>query len=88
VEGDSWQATIVAYLSGRVTPEVLLKKASNELLTEAHAYIGIKESIDGDRQTALLHLQWVKDKGLRYYTEYGLALGELERIERESKQAK
>ena len=88
VEGDSWQATIVAYLSGRLTPEVLLKKASKELLTEAHTYIGIKSNIDGDRQTALLHLQWVKDKGLHYYTEYGLALGELERIEGESKQAK
>jgi tetratricopeptide (TPR) repeat protein len=88
VDAKSWQATIVAYLSGRLTSEVFLNKASKELLTEAHTYIGIKANIDGDRQTALLHLQWVKDKGLRYYTEYGLALGELERIERESKQAK
>ena len=56
---------------------------SAQLLTEAHAYIGIKAHIDGDRATALQHLQWVKDKGLHNYTEYGLALGELDRIDRE-----
>ena len=54
-----------------------------ELLTEAHAYIGIKANIDGDLATALPHLQWVKEKGRREYTEYGLALGELDRIERQ-----
>ena len=58
------------------------------LLTEAHAYIGIKANIDGDRDTALKHLEWVSDKGRRDYTEYRLALGELDRIERAEKAAK
>jgi tetratricopeptide (TPR) repeat protein len=84
VDARSWQATIVEYLGGRLSAETFLKKASpEELLTEAHAYIGIKSHIDGDRATALQHLQWVKEKGRRDYTEYGLALGELDRIERE-----
>ena len=84
VDAKSWQATIVEYLRGRLAIEMFLKKADpEELLTEAHTYIGIKAHIDGDRQTALLHLQWVRDKGLRNYTEYGLALGELDRIEQE-----
>jgi lipoprotein NlpI len=84
VEPNSWQATIVEYLRGRLSAEGFVKKApSEELLTEAHAYIGIKSHIEGDRTTALQHLQWVKDKGRRDYTEYGLALGELDRIERE-----
>jgi tetratricopeptide (TPR) repeat protein len=80
----SWQATIVEYLRGHLTVDAFLKRADPEaLLTEAHAYIGIKAHIDGDRATALQHLQWVKDKGRRDYTEYGLALGELDRLERE-----
>jgi tetratricopeptide (TPR) repeat protein len=82
VKADSWQAAIAAFLAGRLTPEAFLAKASpKELLTEAHAYIGIKASIQGDRERARRHLTWVKDKGLRNYTEYGLALGELERME-------
>ena len=84
VDAKSWQATIVEYLRGRLPADTFLKRASpEELLTEAHAYIGIKAHIDGDRATALQHLQWVKDKGLHNYTEYGLALGELDRIDRE-----
>ena len=59
----------------------------NPLLIEAHAYIGIKANIDGDRETALKHLQWVKDKGRHDYTEYGLALGELDRIARSARAA-
>jgi tetratricopeptide (TPR) repeat protein len=89
VESSSWQALIVAFLRGRIKPEAFLAKASpDELLTEAHAYIGIKANIEGDRETALVHLRWVKDKGRRDYTEYGLALGELKRIERESSSTK
>jgi tetratricopeptide (TPR) repeat protein len=84
VDPKSWQATIVEYLRGHLTVDAFLKKADPEaLLTEAHAYIGIKAHIEGDRATALQHLQWVRDKGRRDYTEYGLALGELDRLERE-----
>jgi hypothetical protein len=57
----------------QVTPDAFLKKASpEELLTEAHAYIGIKAHIEGNRATALQHLQRVKDKGRPDYTEYGV----------------
>jgi tetratricopeptide (TPR) repeat protein len=89
VEPASWQASIVAFLEGKLPSDAFLGKASPEaLLTEAHAYIGIKANIDGDRETALKHLQWVKEKGRHDYTEYGLALGELDRIERAAKAAK
>ena len=84
MDANSWQATIVGYLRGSLPAGQFLKKASpEELLTEAHAYIGIKAHIDGDPATALQHLQWVKEKGRRDYTEYGLALGEIDRIERQ-----
>jgi lipoprotein NlpI len=83
VEPASWQSSIVAFLEGKMSADALLAKASPDpLLTEAHAYIGIKANIDGDRDTALKHLEWVRDKGRHDYTEYRLALGELDRIAR------
>ena len=88
VEPASWLASIVAFLEGKMSAVALLAKASpNPMLTEAHAYIGIKANIDGDRDTALKHLEWVRDKGRHDYTEYRLALGELDRIERAEKAA-
>lgn len=89
VDAKSWQGAIVEFLRGRLPVETFLKKASpEELLTEAHAYIGVKAHIDGDRATALQHLQWVKEKGRHEYTEYGLALGELDRLSKEEGRTK
>jgi tetratricopeptide (TPR) repeat protein len=81
VAANSWQATVTQFLEGKLTAGALIAKASSPgLLTEAHAYIGIKASIDGDRALAQPHLEWVRDNGARDYTEYGLALGELDRL--------
>ncbi|MEN3336403.1 MAG: hypothetical protein V7647_79 [Acidobacteriota bacterium] len=83
VPGTSWQAAVALFLEGKLAPAALIAKASSPgLLTEAHAYIGIKASIDGDRALAQPHLEWVRDNGARDYTEYGLALGELDRLAR------
>jgi hypothetical protein len=77
----SWQASVAQFLEGKLTVSALLSKAnSTGLQTEAHAYIGIKANIAGDKAVALEHLQWVKTKGDRGYTEYRLALGELDRM--------
>ncbi len=79
----SWQASVAQFLEGKLTGSALLSKAnSTGLQTEAHAYIGIKANIDGDKAVALEHLQWVKAKGDHGYTEYRLALGELDRMDR------
>ncbi len=81
VPAASWQASVASFLEGTLAANALMSQASSSgLLTEAHAYIGIKASIDGDSAAALQHLEWVRDKGVRSYTEYGLALGELDRI--------
>jgi len=83
VEASSWQAAVAQFLEGKLAANALLGKASSPgLLTEAHAYIGIKAHIDGDDAAATQHLEWVRDKGDRSYTEYGLALGELDRMAR------
>jgi len=79
----SWQADITAFLDGKTKAQALMTKATSPgLLTEAHAYIGIKAHIDGDLRTAYQHLEWVRDSGVRSYTEYRLALGELDRMDR------
>ena len=79
----SWQADIASFLEGKTTGQALvLKTTSPGLLTEAHAYIGIKAHLDGDLRSAYQHLEWVRDKGVRSYTEYRLALGELDRMDR------
>src|SRR4029079_5152069 len=51
-------------------------------LTEAPASSGIKSHLDGGLRSAYQHLEWVRDKGVRSYTEYRLALGELDRMDR------
>jgi len=79
----SWQADITAFLDGKTKAQALMTKATSPgLLTEAHAYIGIKAHIDGDLRTAYQQLEWVRDSGVRSYTEYRLALGELDRMDR------
>jgi len=79
----SWQADIASFLEGKTTGQALvLKTTLPGPLTEAHAYIGIKAHLDGDLRSAYQHLEWVRDKGVRSYTEYRLALGELDRMDR------
>ncbi len=79
----SWQADIASFLEGKTPGQALvLKTTLPGPLTEAHAYIGIKAHLDGDLRSAYQHLEWVRDKGVRSYTEYRLALGELDRMDR------
>jgi tetratricopeptide (TPR) repeat protein len=84
VPAASWQTEIAAFLEGKTTGEALVTKAlsSQGMQTEAHAYIGIKAHIDGDLRSAYANLEWVRDKGVRSYSEYRLALGELDRMDR------
>jgi tetratricopeptide (TPR) repeat protein len=79
----SWQADVVSFLEGKLAAQALMAKATSPgLQTEAHSYIGIKAHIDGDLRWAYEHLEWVRTHGVRSYTEYRLALGELDRMDR------
>lgn len=79
----SWQADITAFLGGKMTAQALMTKATSPgLQTEAHTYVGIKAHLDGDLRAAYQHLEWVRASGIRSYTEYRLALGELDRMDR------
>jgi tetratricopeptide (TPR) repeat protein len=79
---DYWRSEVHTYLTGKSTAaEFLNKGRHNGEHTEAHAYIGVMANIAGRRDEALEHLRWVRDRGAKHYTEYPMAVSELERIE-------
>ena len=76
-----WPYQLIRYLQHKITgPEVLALATDNEKLTEAHAYIGLDLSLNGMREEALAHLQWVRENGDRNFVEYPLAVTEIRRI--------
>ena len=81
VKPADWMAKLVAFLQGKMTDAALVAAAKGDgELTEAHAYAGIKASIDGERDKAATHLTWVKTSGVKSFVEYRYALGELKRL--------
>jgi tetratricopeptide (TPR) repeat protein len=83
----SWPLKVMDFMQGRTEADKFLALATdvNER-TEAHAYIGLKDSLAGRRDQALEHLRWVKENGSRNYVEYGMALAELKRLDAEVSQ--
>jgi len=82
LDASEWPYPLVQYLEHKLPIDQLFAKASdNEKLTEAHAYVGLEFSLNGDRASAAEHLQWVRDHGRKDFVEYLLALAELARIE-------
>lgn len=84
IAADSWQMKVMDFMQGRTDAEKFLSMANdvNER-TEAHAYVGLKDSIAGRRSQAVSHLRWVKENGSKNYVEYGMAIAELKRLEAE-----
>jgi len=81
---DPWPLKVMDFMQGRVEADKFLAMAKDvNQRTEAHAYIGLKDSIAGRRAEAIDHLRWVKDNGSKDYIEYGMALAELKRLEAE-----
>ena len=81
VKAADWMAKLVAFVQGKLTDAALVAAAKGDgELTEAHAYAGIKASIDGERDKATTHLTWVKTSGVKSFVEYRYALGELKRL--------
>jgi len=78
-----WPYPVIRYLKHTLSLAALLSSAGTDQdkLTEAHAYAGLELSLNGERQTALEHLRWVREKGNQDFVEYPLALAELGRLE-------
>jgi lipoprotein NlpI len=76
-----WPFPVVQYLQRKLTADALLALATdNNKQTEAHAYIGMDLSINGEREAALAHLRWVAENGNKNFVEYPLALSEIKRL--------
>lgn len=77
----AWPYPVIRYLRQEITaPELLSQATNNDLLTEAHAYIGMAMAVAGKREEAMKQFKWVKENGNKTFIEYKLALLELVRI--------
>jgi len=82
-DANEWPYPVIKYLKRGITAQQLISSAKdNDQLTEARAYIGMDLSLNGNRDEAITHLRWVKEKGNPGFAEYEMAWGELKRIER------
>jgi tetratricopeptide (TPR) repeat protein len=82
VSSNSWPGQIMRYLQGDLTEDQLLALAvDKDKLTEAHAYIGEIQLLTGNNSAARTHFSWVKDNGNKTFSEYNLALAELNRLD-------
>jgi tetratricopeptide (TPR) repeat protein len=83
VDPKGWTARVLAFMRGKMEAKAFLDAAGNNgERTEAHAYLGFADLQAGRQEEGRSHLEWVRERGSRNYTEYDLALGELARLER------
>jgi len=65
------------------TPADLLAKArSVGEKTEAHTYIAFRAEMEGRKDEAITHFQWVSDHGVPTSLEHGMARAALKRLQR------
>jgi lipoprotein NlpI len=84
LDSKTWQHAVAQFLRGKTSAEALMARAATAgERTEAHAYVGLVAVIAGRHSEGRTHLEWVRDKGERNYTEYRLAVDELARMSAE-----
>ena len=77
----AWPYPIIQHLLGQMTDTQLLTEATtNDKMTEARTYIGLGQSLAGNKADARIHLDWVVKNGNRSFIEYRLARATLERM--------
>jgi hypothetical protein len=78
----AWPAPVALYLKRELSAQSLLDSVSNDReATEARAFLGFDRLTAGDRPSALEHLRWVRDHGLRESIAHDLARATLDRLE-------
>lgn len=83
---EDWPYPVIRYLRGEIDEKTLLKLATDgDKQTEAHCYLGMDHILKGHKDEALAHFRWVKEHGVADFTEYTIAVAELERLERGNK---
>lgn len=77
----SFDALVLKCLRGELSEESLFAKAADrDELTVARVYVGLKQSLDGDKAHAGANLSWVKTKGSKLLTAYAYALDEFDEL--------
>jgi tetratricopeptide (TPR) repeat protein len=82
-KGDTaaWPYPVARYLQGELGETgLLILSIDNDRLTESHCYLGLDLLIKGKVEEAKTHFLWVKEHGNRGFTEYAIALAELDRM--------
>jgi tetratricopeptide (TPR) repeat protein len=75
-----WPYPIVRYLRAELDESTLLALATDDdKRTEAHCYLGLDRLAQGQPDRAVVHFHWVKEHGNTSYTEYAIAIAELDR---------
>ena len=76
-----WPYPVIAFLEGRLTESALLAAATDrDQQTEARCYLGLWHRLEGHREQAKVHFDWVRTNGNKRYAEYWVALEELRRL--------
>lgn len=77
-----WPTPIISYLRRELTEPQLLALATDErMMTDSHTFIGMEMALSGNRQAALMHLRWVRDKGDKTAFSYSVGESELRPLE-------
>lgn len=77
-----WPYAVIRYLRREITEQELLGSAiDKDQTTEARAYLGMSLLLSGQREAALMHLRWVREKGAQKSYEYMWAINALRRLE-------
>jgi lipoprotein NlpI len=80
---ETWPYPVVQFLRGDIDEAALLKLSSDDgKRTEARCFLGMDHALKGRKDEALAHFRWVKEHGDTTFTEYTIAVAELERLER------
>ena len=81
--GETWPLPVIRFLQGEIDEAALLELAiDNDKRTEARCYLAMDHALKGRKDDATAHFRWVKDNGNTNFTEYIIAVAELERLER------
>jgi tetratricopeptide (TPR) repeat protein len=79
---DAWPNPVVRFLRGEIDETTLLALAnSDEKRTDVCCFLGIDHLLRGRKAEAISHFRWVKEHGVVGWTEYTIAMVELERLE-------
>lgn len=84
-----WPSPVVRYFKHEISEQDLITAAADDrdLLTDAHAYIGIDQLLNGKRKEGLDHINWIMGKGSGQRISFSLAVREREKLQiRKSRQ--